>query len=212
MGKPTANVYVDGFNLYYRALKDTDYKWLDLEKLFDTLLANYDVQIIKYFTARVKPRPNDRDAHVRQNAYLRALRSLQRVEAYFGQFTVHQVRMPLADQNAVPRTVEVIKTEEKGSDVNLAAHLLMDACQSKADFYAVATNDSDLAEPIRMVKEHLGKPVGILYPSDSLSKVLRQLNPDMLRQIRPGPLSASQMPDVVRLPDGGSVSKPVKWT
>lgn len=28
-----ANVYVDGFNLYYRALKRTPYKWLNLDQL-----------------------------------------------------------------------------------------------------------------------------------------------------------------------------------
>ncbi|MEA5455643.1 NYN domain-containing protein [Sinomonas sp. JGH33] len=158
MGKPTARVYVDGFNLYHRALKGTKGKWLDLE-----------------------------------------------------QFTVHNVRMALSDPGAIPRTVEVIKTEEKGSDVNLASHLLLDACQSRADFYAIATNDSDLAEPIRMVKKELGKPVGILYPSDRLSKVLLGCQPDLVRQIRRGSVSASQFPDVVKFSDGRSVCKPEEW-
>jgi len=27
------NVYVDGFNLYYRALKRTPYKWLNLDRI-----------------------------------------------------------------------------------------------------------------------------------------------------------------------------------
>ena len=31
------NVYIDGFNLYYRALKDTPFRWLDLHKLAETL-------------------------------------------------------------------------------------------------------------------------------------------------------------------------------
>ena len=26
------NLYIDGFNLYYRALKDTPFRWLDLEE------------------------------------------------------------------------------------------------------------------------------------------------------------------------------------
>lgn len=29
------NIYVDGFNLYYRALKYTPFRWLDLRKLAD---------------------------------------------------------------------------------------------------------------------------------------------------------------------------------
>jgi hypothetical protein len=32
------NVYIDGFNLYYGALKRTPYKWLDLALLARTLL------------------------------------------------------------------------------------------------------------------------------------------------------------------------------
>ena len=37
-------VYVDGFNLYYRAVKDTPWKWLDLLALFCTVLGSrYDI-------------------------------------------------------------------------------------------------------------------------------------------------------------------------
>ena len=32
------NAYIDGFNLYYRALKDTSFRWLDLRKLAATLV------------------------------------------------------------------------------------------------------------------------------------------------------------------------------
>jgi 5'-3' exonuclease len=47
-------IYVDGFNLYYRSLKNTPYKWLDLKALFRYLLdPKNDIQAIKYFTARV---------------------------------------------------------------------------------------------------------------------------------------------------------------
>ena len=38
---PTANVYVDGFNLYYGALKGSPYKWLDVDALFRTLLPTH---------------------------------------------------------------------------------------------------------------------------------------------------------------------------
>ena len=34
---PRTVVYVDGFNLYYGAVKGTPYKWLDLEKYFQLL-------------------------------------------------------------------------------------------------------------------------------------------------------------------------------
>ena len=46
-------IYVDGFNLYYRSLKQTPFKWLDLSRLFrDVLKPHHDILKIKYFTAR----------------------------------------------------------------------------------------------------------------------------------------------------------------
>lgn len=43
--------------------------------------------------------------------------------------------------------VRVIKTEEKGSDVNLATHLLHDAHMGRFEVAVVVSNDSDLLEP-----------------------------------------------------------------
>jgi len=44
-------IYVDGFNLYYRAVKDTPYNWLDFKKVFEYLLdPSHQIISIKYFT------------------------------------------------------------------------------------------------------------------------------------------------------------------
>jgi hypothetical protein len=40
-----AYVYVDGFNLYYGALKGTKFKWLDLKKLGSKLINFSDLTI-----------------------------------------------------------------------------------------------------------------------------------------------------------------------
>ncbi len=61
-------------------------------------------------------------------------------------------------------TTVVIQREEKGSDVSLASFLLLDAFRNEADLAVVVTNDSDLAEPIRMVRNDLGKRVAIVNP------------------------------------------------
>ena len=55
------NVYVDGFNLYYGALKRTPYKWLDLGKPAEMLLPGDTIQEVHYFTARVSSRPYNPD-------------------------------------------------------------------------------------------------------------------------------------------------------
>ena len=51
--------------------------------------------------------------------------------------------------------MKVIRTEEKGSDVNIATHLIHDAYQQKFKSAVVVTNDSDLQEPIRIVRDDL---------------------------------------------------------
>jgi hypothetical protein len=210
MANPTVNVYIDGFNLYYGKLKGQSYKWLDIQGLFESLMPGYEVKRVKYFTARVKARPNDLQAPARQSAYLRALATLPKVSIHYGQYTVHNVRMALADTNAVPRTVEVIKTEEKGSDVNLAAHLMMDAFQNDADVYLVVSNDSDLTEPLHMTKTILGKHIGIAKTYQQVSKSLMRCNPDFIRDIRPGALRANQLPDVLT-DANGKINKPADW-
>ena len=147
-------VYVDGFNLYYGALKGTAWKWLDLPALFaEVLQPHHDILAVKYFTARVSGTPADQSKPQRQDVYLRALQHYRReVAVYFGHFLRHTVRAPLAHPLGGTRTAEVIKTEEKGSDVNLAVHLL---------------NDSDLAEAMRLVRHHHGKRIGLITPGTS---------------------------------------------
>src|SRR5215469_2477320 len=193
--RPTANIYVDGLNLYYGCLKGTAYKWLDLNALFETLLPNYDIKRIRYFTARISARPDNPGTAQRQDAYIRALRTLPNVSIFLGKFLVSTQRMPLADPKSGNKTVEVIKTEEKGSDVNIATYLLIDAFHRDSDLAVVVSNDSDLCEPIRIVKDEFKVPVGLLIPHSRTSEALRRLNPTFLKKIRGGPLSVCQFPD-----------------
>src|SRR5215469_18834712 len=98
------------------------------------------------------------------------------------------VRMPKAvAKRGRAKTVEVVKTEEKGSDVNLATYLLIDALLKDSDIAVVVSNDPDLCEPIRIVNDEFGVPVGLLNPHRNVSSDLRKLRPTFLKQIRKGP-------------------------
>jgi len=121
-------IYVDGFNLYYSALKRTPYKWLDLKAVFQKILApHHDIVKIKYFTARVSGMTDPKQP-IRQQTYIRALaHCIPEFEAIYGHFLSHPVWAPLANSTSANKKVQIIKTEEKGSDVNLAVHLLHDA-------------------------------------------------------------------------------------
>ncbi len=60
--------------------------------------------------------------------------------------------------------VDVIKTEEKGSDVNLATYLLLDSFHKDAQAAVVISNDSDLKEPLAVAQDTFGLTVGIVNP------------------------------------------------
>ena len=105
--------------------------------------------------------------------------------------------------------VNVDKTEEKGSDVNLASHLLWDAFSGKIDVAVLITNDSDLAEPVRIVRNVLNLPVGILNPHQRHSVELKQLA-TFIKRIRVNHLKQSQF--ATNLADGkGKFYKPPQW-
>ncbi len=97
------NVYIDGFNLYYGSLKGQPYKWLNLERMSELLLPSFEVKRIRYFTARVKERPDDTLAPVRQNAYLRALETLPKVDIHLIRIVCHELGKLVGLLNPQPK-------------------------------------------------------------------------------------------------------------
>jgi uncharacterized LabA/DUF88 family protein len=223
------NVYIDGFNLYDGLLRGTRYTWLDLERFCDQLLAKNAVRKIYCFTARVDARPNDPGQPARQQACLSVLATLPRVETHLGNFmssVVSQVVVeadpatgryvrrggkPVVklDAAGAPERVWVYKSEEKGSDVNLAAHLLRDAYRGDCKCAVVISNDSDLITPIRMAKADCGLTIGLVPPRPKGSIELKQLA-DFKVDPRTQWLVTSQLPDLVATP-AGVVQRPHTW-
>ena len=83
------NFYIDGYNLYYGSLKYSEHKWLDLSLMCSKLFPTDSVNKIRYCTARVKPSPHDPDAPLRQDIYLRALRTLPNLTIFEGRHVQH---------------------------------------------------------------------------------------------------------------------------
>lgn len=201
-------VYIDGFNVYYGSLKNSPYKWLDISKLSGFLFPKDTIVRIKYFTAPVKVRVNDVDVDKpnRQQIYLRALRTISNLEIIEGNFLTHAVMMKNAASSGYTK---VIKTEEKGTDVNIATHLVNDAHNKMFDLAAVISNDSDLVEPVRIVTSELHLPVIVVSPYERNSVELKK-TASSVRHIRQGVLSVSQFPDELR-DETGVIRKPATW-
>jgi len=201
-------IYVDGFNLYYGCLKGSPYKWLNLQKLSELLFPNHTVAKIKYFTAPIKIRENDRDHNRpnRQQIYLRALRTIPGLEIIQGSFLSHVVTMRYADSTGYAR---VIKTEEKGTDVNIASHLINDGRKGLYDMAVVISNDSDLVEPVKIVIREMNLPVAVVSPFEKNTIELKRIA-TLCKQIRKGVLKVSQF-DPILTDTIGEITRPAQW-
>ena len=99
-------VYVDGFNLFYGALKGTPFKWLDPVRLATLLVPRgYTIDRLRYFTARVSGKI-DRGAPARQQIYLNALATLPEVEIHYGRFLAKTVWRPITNLPVADRRIE----------------------------------------------------------------------------------------------------------
>lgn len=213
-------VYVDGFNLYHRALKKTKYKWLDIQTLCRAALpANLNIAGINYYTARVSGKIST-DAAKDQNTYLKALATTPNLKIHYGNFQVTEKRMYLCQPpdfqpactiapHPTPRFAKVVKIEEKGSDVNLGVHLVRDPCLGAFQNAAVITNDTDLLEPIRIVVQEARLPVTLLSPVNKPAGSLQSMASYVRRIERY--LGRSQFPDPLAGPDGRLIHKPQDW-
>jgi uncharacterized LabA/DUF88 family protein len=203
-------IYVDGFNFYYGSLKKTNYKWLNLNLFFKKLLkSHHKITKINYFTANLKKSSHAPNAQNRQKAYLSALKTLPNFEIHLGRFVLRQEAVCLAQPPH--KIVNVLKYEEKGSDVNFSVHLLNDATHGRYDCAIIVTNDSDMAEAMRLVKaEFPDKKLGLIAPGNSPVNKLKK-HADFIIRIKEEHLRDAQFPNSVLRTGKTPISKPVSW-
>ena len=213
--RPRTRVYIDGFNFHYAAFRRggfVDYKWLDLVRFCQRALPRNDIELVRFFTARLDPTRGRAGQRSRQDAYLEALTTLPRLTIHFGEFVEHAKRHWLVHAPVGgPRTAGVWVPEEKGSDVNLASHLLLDAFRGAFDVAVVISNDADLLEPVRMAREELGQTVGVLRVEGGQRRCIFSGRVDFIRTVRRGHFAAAQLPPELTDSHGHRISKPREW-
>ena len=229
------SVYIDGLNFYYIRLKGQPYfRWLNLHALAQQVLKPpHVVTAVNYYTARISHK-EDAGAPGRQQTYLNALATVPQIKIHLGKFLYSEKWAaliqpprtrpdPYAWPPPWPDLVWVGKTEEKGSDVNLASHLVRDAFTNQFDAAVVVSNDTDLVEPIRIVVSEVGKPVILLSPlhpnpkADPItgrrpapSRSLQAVASSVLH-IHNNHLRVAQFPDLISRPDKPDIIKPATW-
>lgn len=189
---------------------------------------------IVYCTAMVSGASNPSGA-ADQQVYVRALKAAKSVDhVELGNYVARVAEATLAvrDSKSRPQLVKpdwplmvqdenrnhvdakfivsVARREEKGSDVNVASHLLIDTLSKNIDAAVVISNDSDLKLRVRLAREHL--PVGTVNPSSSyLAGKLRGSPADGVGnhwwyQLSDTDVRACQLPDRI-----GKLTKPTGW-
>jgi hypothetical protein len=202
-------IYVDGFNLYYGAVRGGNSKWLDLQRYFEMLRPHDSIIQIHYFTALVDglTKPN-------QEVYLRALGTLPKVNVVLGKFKKKQVRCSNSLCTfAGNRFFQV--PEEKRTDVNIAVFLLDDAYQDRCDHSIVVSGDSDLVPAIGLLKTRFpNKRVTVYVPSRNPKRgaaVELRSAADKSRTLPLNLLPLAQFPSAVPDGAGGTLVKPSSW-
>ena len=223
-------VYIDGFNLYH-SLKNTPYKWLNIEKLIQSVLDSSLNKIIKikYFTANT---PFSESAQ-RQDLYLRVVNTLQKVEIVYGKFKKRHIKIiksyvdtlsilkgdvqQIKHIKNVLRTniVQFYKHEEKETDVNIATHIIYDCCKENIDSIVLLSNDTDLKLPLWFARKKLRKKVIVITPIENKKGSIApmkahrdlQIISNKTLSLTESDLRNSQFPNIV---DG--ISKPKIWS
>lgn len=152
--------------------------------------ANATISRVVYCTARVDGSQNP-SAQVDQDVYLKALVATASVDHIeYGNYVARVKAAPLATKSSrssgsssrivtsnwpimikdqagqdVPNAtflVSYLHNEEKGSDVNVASHLLIDILDNNIEGAIVISNDSDLKFPVAEARQRI--PVGVVNP------------------------------------------------
>lgn len=216
------------------------WRWLNVRTLSEALVqragwTEASVERVVYCTARIDGRSNP-EGHEEQDVYLKAIRANGVVDLIeYGHYVSRVKKAPLAtadhkgrpvlaqanwpvvvqDQSGSPVhnarfMVSYAYREEKGSDVNVASHLLLDVLQESVDAAIVISNDSDLRFPIQQARTRV--PVGTVNPSPSrLAGDLKGRRTDGVGghwwlQLEANDVRAHQLPDPC-----GRYRKPAAW-
>lgn len=193
-------------------------KWLDLVALAEYLLPEFEINRLRYFTARINPDVSPlTNANTRQQAYLRALATLPQVSIHFGHFRSDVRHMPAVPAHVDIKTRDFVrhkvrKIEEKGTDVSLGVHMIYDAALNDADIYVMLSNDSDQVETLNLLKR-MGKKTGLILPMPDQkrgSKELKKTNPDIIAGVHGEALFVSQFPNFLS-DKNGTIYRPKQW-
>ncbi len=191
---------------------------------------------IVYCTARISGKDNPSGVQD-QDVYLRALKAANAVDVIeYGNYVARVTKAPLATPGKKGKPVltkpawpvmvkdgasgldvpdgifmaSISRREEKGSDVNVATHMIWDILHKDVDAAVVISNDSDLRLPVQQARTIV--PLGLINPSRSYPAGALNGQPSdgvgghWWYQLTQGDFAHCQLANTV-----GSLRKPAGW-
>ncbi len=173
--------FVDGYNLFYRLLAGTQYKWLDLPSLLAHILRvehpDNTLVSVSFFTSGVKPSLASRGIRSKeaQDSYLRALIA-RGVDVTYGR---HQLESGKAHRFVNKNTpasrldqVDIWKLEEKETDVHIAISMYRLAArqaslmpEERIQQIVLVSADTDMTPALRALREDFPNlRIGVILP------------------------------------------------
>jgi len=213
-------VFIDGYNLYYGAVRRTPYKWLDIFKLFSEQLLHPDNELIevRYYTAPVLGSLCDDPASPqRQRQYLQALRKMypDKITIIEGKLirgdAVLRLSKPLPEAPTISK-VKVITLTEKKTDVNIAADMLSGAFNGEFEQAVLCSNDSDMEGALKAIRQHCQNiRIGLVAPTATQGRFISndlKAQAHWSKTIELEEMALAQLPQKIR---GTAITKPDSW-
>lgn len=173
--------FVDGYNLFYGLLANTEYKWLDMPALLSHIIKvenpTFQPEVFKYFTSGVKPKLATRGTKSveAQNSYIRALKAHD-VEITMGRHTLEPARAPRYDgkgtQPSRQNQLDIWKLEEKETDVSIAISMYRLAAkqssfpiEDRINHLVLVSADTDMSPALQAIREDFPDfHIGVILP------------------------------------------------
>ncbi len=207
------DVFIDGFNLEFGAMRPAGLHWIDLRRLAERITPRHygTVDSVFLYTAPLLDRKGCVGVATKQDIWFRALSATNAAQVVLGHH-VRQLRsLPRAEPGGTEGSaVKVVQTIEKGSDVNLAVDLVDRAHRGRFHAAAVVSNDGDLRRAVELVSRGLSIPVLVVNPQPGRqSRGLAAAATDV-RTVRPNDLVQSQLAERIETATD-VIHKPSAW-
>lgn len=207
-------VYIDGYNLYH-GLRDKygrKYLWLDLTRFALSLLSDphrQELIRVKYFTSAA---PGPGDSARRQQTYWKALETCPGLDLITGQYRERAVRCAAcgASEAECRACGEKLRfRNEKRTDVNIATHLVRDACSGAFEVAILVGGDTDLLAAVEVATSMRRMIVG--FPPGRENDAMKQAASGSFR-FTEGQFKNAQFPRRVEVATNVWVERPNKWS